>query len=105
MTAHSQGSARTLIGKIKAAEKVGEIAFCDVYITGHVHLPHHHVKPVFVIDEESLTVKEKYCHFITCGSFLDYWDSYAEKDVLPPLPKGVPLIKFLGVKHEVKVVL
>jgi len=102
-TAHNRGSGRTVPGKVRAAEDADKIAVCDVYITGHSHIIHHHAKPIFYIDEVSRTVKERLRHYVVCGSFLNYWGSYAEKELLSPAAKGAPLIKFCSNKHEVVV--
>lgn len=101
-TAHNRGSGRTVPGKVRAAEDVDRIAVCDVYITGHSHMLHHHAKPVFYIDADG-TVRQKLRHYVVCGSFLNYWGSYAEKELLPPSTQGSPLITFSGLRHEVRV--
>lgn len=102
-TAHNRGSGRTVSGKVRAAEDVDKIAVCDVYITAHSHMLHHHAKPVFYIDSDGV-VRQKFRHYVVCGSFLSYWGSYAEKELFPPSLQGAPLVTFSGLRHEVRVV-
>ncbi|MEW6770026.1 MAG: hypothetical protein AB1330_01350 [Bacillota bacterium] len=101
-TAHNRGSGRTLAGKVKAVDDVDRVAECDVYITGHAHILHHHTKPVFWIADDG-TVVQRVRHYVICGSFLNYWGSYSEKELLMPSVQGAPLITFSGLTHNVRV--
>ncbi|AOQ24693.1 hypothetical protein MTAT_20380 [Moorella thermoacetica] len=103
-TAHNRGGGRTVAGKIKAAEDADQIAFCDVYITGHSHIIDHHYKPIFYIDDATNTLCCRLRHYVICGSFLSYWGSYAEMQLLPPAAIGAPEIIFSADKHLVQVI-
>ncbi len=103
-TAHNRGSGRTVAGKIKAAEDADQIALCDVYITGHSHIIDHHYKPIFYVDDATNTLRRRLRHYVICGSFLSYWDSYAEMQLLVPATIGAPEIIFSADQHLVQVI-
>jgi hypothetical protein len=90
------GGGRTTASKVKASENPDDVALCDVYITGHTHFLGHHKSSIFEFDEEHLAMRERMRYYVSCGSALNYWNSYAEMDILPPFPVGAPLLVFKG---------
>lgn len=102
MTAHGRGGGRTTAGKVRAAEIPAEVTECDIYLTGHNHMPGYHRKSRFEIDSNN-NLARRDRHFVYCGALVDYWDTYAEKEMLPPSSFGMPLITLYGDVHRVGV--
>lgn len=90
------GGGRTMAAKSRAAENPKDVADCDIYITGHTHFLGHHRATHFEFDEDNLVMRERMRYFVSCGSALNYFNSYAEMSILPPLSIGAPLMVFKG---------
>jgi hypothetical protein len=67
---------------------------CDVYCGGHNHQLATGVKSVYR-PAPSGVVNRKVT-FVSCGSYLDYPDSYAEKGMYSPSKLGSPRVRFSG---------
>lgn len=102
-TTHGRGAGRTVTGKIKAAQDMEKIAVCDVYITGHTHIKHvDPPRPIMYIEDGRL--KQRLRRHVICGSFMQYWGGYSEKDCFEPAVQGSPLIILSGTRHDVRII-
>jgi hypothetical protein len=72
----------------------GIVEGCDVYLGGHNHQLVTGVKSVF--RPTSVGVEDRKVHYVSCGSYLDYKGSYAERFMYAPSKLGSPRIRFSG---------
>lgn len=101
---HTKGGGGSIGNALNAAvaiEKV--IAGCDVYAGGHNHQLATGTQRRYVPTYSGPVLKK--VHYVSCGSYLDYEDSYAEEGMLKPSKLGSPRIRFSGVrdKHDVHI--
>jgi len=76
---------------------------CDVYCGGHNHQLVMGVKTTF--KRVGRGIENRKVHFVSCGSYLYYEDSYAEMKQFAPTKLGSPRIRLSGVrgKHDVHI--
>lgn len=67
---------------------------CDVYCGGHNHQLATGVKTVY--RPTMSRVEQRKITFVSCGSYLDYPNSYAEKGMYSPSKLGSPRLRFSG---------
>lgn len=89
MVAHGKGGASTPAGKLRAMRNLSKVAEADLYLSGHTHGRIYDYDLKNYIDEEEDIVKSKRIIYAVCGSFLEYWDGYAEMKLLSPSSTGV----------------
>lgn len=101
---HTTGGGGTLGNALNSVAKLeGIMPGCDVYAGGHNHqlvtgsANRYHPMP-------SGPVQRK-VHFVSCGSYLDYPESYAEEGMMRPGKLGSPRIRMSGLrdKHDVHI--
>lgn len=94
----SIGNALNAVGKLESI-----IGGCDVYAGGHNHQLVTGTQRRYVPMPSGPKMKK--VHYVSCGSYLDYEDSYAEENMLKPSKLGSPRIRFNGVRdrHDVHV--
>jgi len=93
---HGASGARLPHTKIKGALDMEKIIDVDIYCMGHVHQLMHHVRNYNDIDLKKTKIKTNSKHFILTGSYLDYWDSYAQMKNMEPSRIGSPILKLYG---------
>lgn len=99
---HGDSRARTAGGKINACMRLRDVVNVDCYCMGHVHSLEHHTESVYEPDRWNLRLKRK--HFVLTGSYLKYWDSYAQsKGYSPSGSSGSPKIKLHSTFHRISV--
>lgn len=104
MSYHGAGSGSTMGALINNSEKGDKIcANVDLYISGHSHIKGSHCKPVYVIDTENKEMKSINRYYAICGSFLEYWGSYAEMKLLPPVDTGALVITLNSKYKDIKI--
>lgn len=101
---HTTGGGGTLgnaINSVGRLEKV--IAGCDVYAGGHNHQLITGVRQTMVPTISGPVFKK--IHYVSCGSYLDYENSYAEAAMMAPGKLGSPRIRFNGLRdrHDVHI--
>jgi len=95
---HGRGSGRSIGGKLIGLNDLASIADADIYIHSHTHLPATFKRDYFRTNASTNSVRQVTKLFVNCASNLDY-GGYAERGVMPPLSKAMPLIElFDGVK-------
>lgn len=101
---HSTGSGSTLGGPLNRTEKLGNIVEgCDFYCSFHSHKLSTAKVNIYRPSPHSKKVEERVINFITCGGYLDYKDSYAERGMLRPVKLGSPRIRLDSIKHDIHV--
>jgi len=58
---------------------------------------------IFKPNPDAKKVDERTIDFITCGGYLAYEGSYAERGMMRPVKLGSPRIRFSGTKHDVHI--
>lgn len=95
--AHSTGGGRTQGAKANACKKLDQIyQGCDLYLTGHTHAYTTFVSTQTVVDRKRNKLTDICSYYCTTGHFLDWKDSYAERMMLPSMPKGCAEIVLEG---------
>jgi UDP-2,3-diacylglucosamine pyrophosphatase LpxH len=98
---HGAGGAATKASRIKAAEKLKEVVVADVYISGHTHDRSYHDDFIDII--ENGQIKRHHRHYVVCGSYLEYVNSYAEMKGLTPTGTGGVIIRLSNEGKDVTV--
>lgn len=101
---HTTGGGQTpgnALNSIQRLEKV--IDGCDVYAGGHNHQLATGVRQIYGPSPSGPKMRK--VHYVSCGSYLDYENSYAERFMYAPGKLGSPRIRFSGVRdhHDVHV--
>ena len=102
-TTHGSSGARLPYTKIKGALDLEKIIDVEIYAMGHVHQLSHHIREFYSINKRNKTVEKTLKHFILTGSYLDYWNSYAQVKSMEPSRMGSPLLNLNGEKHQINV--
>ena len=96
---HSRGGGGSLGNSVNAAKKLDNIVTgCDVHCVGHNHQLSQAAKTIYKATPTGLT--EQRVIYVSCGSYLDYPDSYAEEAMLAPGKLGSPRIRFSGERNK-----
>jgi hypothetical protein len=104
MSYHGTGAGSTIGSLVNAAERGDKVCTnCDLYISGHTHAKNFHVKTVFNLDQATASLVPFNRYYVICGSFLEYWGSYAEMKLLPPQETGAVMITLNSSKKEIKI--
>lgn len=95
------GSLGNALNSVQKLEKV--IGGCDVYAGGHNHQLVTGVRQQYVPTVNGPKMRK--VHYVSCGAYLDYADSYADAAMMAPGKLGSPRIRFSGVrdKHDVHI--
>lgn len=103
MSFHGSGSGTTMGALINAAERGERVCGnADLFISGHTHVKNMHSKTIYNIDDNgSLLPQNRY--YVICGSFLEYWGSYAEMKLLTPHATGAVVISLSAKEKDIKV--
>jgi hypothetical protein len=100
---HGVGSATTMAQIIASSEKPNKIyPTADLYINGHLHAKDHHVDTVYTISDKGILVPHTR-HYVVCGNFIEYWESYADMKLMQPHATGAVKISFSAEKKEIEV--
>lgn len=102
---HGVGGGCTPAGKLNAMRKLNQVALVDLYMTGHTHGRAYDNDVLWRIDEESGIVVPFVRHYIVAGSYMEYWDGYAEMKALPPSMTGSVSIKLSAENRHINVFL
>ena len=87
-TTHGSSGARLPYTKIKGALDLEKIIDVEIYAMGHVHQLSHHIREYYQIDKRYKKIQKSNKHFILTGSYLDYWNSYAQVKCMEPSRMG-----------------
>jgi len=101
---HTTGGGGTLGNALNAVAKLENVIVgCDVYAGGHNHQLVSGTRLKFVPTPGGIARRK--IHYVSCGAYLGYEDSYAEEKMFPPGKLGSPRIRFSGLrdKHDVHV--
>lgn len=100
--AHGNGGGPTAGGKVNGLGKLGRVAFSDLVIGAHTHMPSTHRACTYVPDlrNKGLIRHETVC--VNTGTYLDMED-YAIRKNLPPSAIGNPTILLSGREKRVRV--
>lgn len=103
MVHHGVGSGSTNGGKINAIEKLNKVAMADLYLAGHTHIRSYSEDNVYEIKDGRMMPRHRV--YVTCGSFLEYWNSYGEMQALSPSVPGGVLIELCANYQQINVIL
>lgn len=101
---HTTGGGGTLGNALNSVQKLEKvIAGCDVYAGGHNHQLVTGVRQHYIPLPTGPVMRK--VHYVSCGSYLDYPESYAEVGMMAPGKLGSPRIRFSGVRdhHDVHI--
>lgn len=101
---HTTGGGGTLGNALNSVAKLEKVVSgCDVYAGGHNHQLVTGVRQSYVPTASGPTFKK--VHYVACGSYLDYQNSYAEDAMMSPGKLGSPRIRFNGLRdrHDVHI--
>ena len=97
---HTTGGGGTIGSKLNRVVKLGDIVEnCDVLLGAHNHQLAVAPRDVFYPSIQGGIMKRR-IWYVDCGSYLEYNDSYAEKNMLVPVKTGSPRIRFSGQKDK-----
>jgi UDP-2,3-diacylglucosamine pyrophosphatase LpxH len=91
---HGTGGGSMNSGKVASAEKISKVVISDLYITGHTHIRHKTEDCIYEFVNGELVQRIR--HYVTCGSFLEYFGGYAEMKGLPSSPTGSVCIELMA---------
>jgi len=98
-THHTTGGGRSLGSALNVVTRLQDIITgCDVYCGGHNHQLVTGVKTVFQATANG--PKDQKVHFVSCGSYLGWEESYAEEAMMAPSKLGSPRLRFSGVRNH-----
>lgn len=101
---HTTGGGGTLGNALNSVAKLEKvIAGCDVYAGGHNHQLVTGVRQTYCPTTNGPQMRK--VHYVSCGSYLDYQNSYAETGMMAPGKLGSPRIRLNGVRdhHDVHI--
>jgi hypothetical protein len=101
---HTTGGGGTLGNALNSVAKLEKvISGCDVYAGGHNHQLVTGVRQSYTPLPSGPQMRK--VHYVSCGSYLDYPQSYAEAGMMSPGKLGSPRIRFNGLRdrHDVHV--
>lgn len=101
---HTTGGGGTLGNALNSIAKIEKvIGGCDVYAGGHNHQLVTGVRQQFAPTTTGPQMRK--VHYVSCGSYLDYPNSYAEAAMMAPGKLGSPRIRFNGLRdrHDVHI--
>jgi len=102
-TTHGASGARLPYTKIKGALDLERIVDVDLYAMGHVHQLSHHIREQYRVDKRNKKIIREPKHFILTGSYLSYWNSYAQVKAMEPSRQGSPVVTLDGNKKLINV--
>jgi hypothetical protein len=98
---HTRGGGALVGSKMNRVDKLRiMVANADVYLGAHNHQLGVMPVSVGIIDVRHKRVNYPKQWLVDCGSYLDWENSYAEKDQMPPVKLGSPRIRFDSLKHD-----
>jgi hypothetical protein len=101
---HTIGGGGMVGSRINRVEKLREIvANADFYVGAHNHTLITAPLEVLEIDSRHYKVIRKRQIIVSCGSFLDWDESYAEQKQMPPSKLGSPRIRLDGTTNDIHV--
>lgn len=101
---HTTGGGNTLGGGLNRVEKLGNIVErVDCYCGFHNHKLSMSKSIIYYPNPDSKKVDERVLSHLTCGGYLQYDGSYAEKGMLRPTKLGSPRIRLDGMKHDLHI--
>lgn len=100
---HGSGSGVSAAAKLNASKKLGSFVDADLFLTGHTHGLLEDKDIRYHINEETGSVDPYLRHYVVCGSFLEYWNSYPEMKGLAPAITGVAGIRLDNRKKDIRV--
>lgn len=102
---HTTGGGSTIGSGLNRVEKLNNIVEgCDFYCGFHSHKTSYANSLIYTANHRSKKIEEREIHFITCGGYLEYPDSYAEKGMMRPVVVGSPMIILEGNKRKISFV-
>jgi predicted phosphodiesterase len=102
---HGVSSATGPAGKINAIRQLNKIARADIYLSGHTHARVYDSDIIYQINDETGKVDSIICHYLACGSFVEYWGTYPEMKLLPPASTGTVMMRLSPTVKDVQIIL
>lgn len=101
---HTTGGGATIGGGLNRVEKLSNIVEgVDCYCGFHNHKLSTSRSVIYRPNPNSKKVEERVISHLTCGGYLQYEGSYAEKGMLRPTKLGSPRIRLSGDKHDLHI--
>jgi hypothetical protein len=101
---HTTGGGASIGGGLNRVEKLGNIVEgADCYCGFHNHKLSMSKSTIFKPNPNSKKVEERVITHLTCGGYLQYNDSYAERGMLRPTKLGSPRIRLDGTKKDLHI--
>lgn len=105
MSMHGRGNGTTKGGQVNAAERGNKTTLAELYLSGHTHSKHFTEDAYNVFDHRTGTIRTIRRCYVACGSFVEYWGSYAEYSAYQMQPTGAPRIELRADRHDFNVIL
>lgn len=99
---HGASGGCTPAGAVNAMRKQNVVTECDLYLSGHIHVKADGSDPYYKINEETGELEIRSKKYVVCGSFVEYWESYAEMKALPPAETGTVKITLEAEKWNIE---
>ena len=101
---HTTGGGATIGGGLNRVEKLGNIVEgCDCYCGFHNHKLSSSRSIIYRPNPDAKRIEERVVTHLTCGGYLQYEESYAERGMLRPTKLGSPRIRLEGNRHDLHV--
>lgn len=101
---HTTGGGNTIGGGLNRVEKLGNIIEgVDCYCGFHNHKLSTSRSIIYRPNPNSKKIDERAITYLTCGGYLQYDGSYAEKGMLRPTKLGSPRIRLDAMKHDLHI--
>lgn len=98
---HGVSGGSSVASKLTSMRKQSGVVEADLYLSGHTHGYGSDSDIIYRIDNVTRTVTPRKRHYAVCGSFLKYWDGYAEMKNLTPAQTGALAITFNNEQKEI----
>ena len=102
---HTTGGGKSLGSALTRVEELSRLVEgCDVYLGGHNHRLVTGVREIFLPSGAAHRCVARRIHYVSCGAYLEWDGSYAERGMYAPAKMGSPKVTFAGTKkHDVHV--
>ena len=99
---HGVSGSTTPHGKMAAVRKLGADVDCDVCVSGHTHVIHHHEELRRRVNPTTKGYEKYKKHYVIGGSYVDYEQGYPQQANYTPEVLGTPSLILHGDKKRVE---
>jgi len=91
---HGVSSSTTPAGAMASMRKQASVIECDIYFSGHIHIRKQDSDIYNIVNVETGNIEKRTRKYMICGSFVEYWESYAEMKMYSPSDTGTVSVLF-----------